>query len=210
MLAQAMSEKVKRGSPIARALLVLGCALLVPIVPFVLIGELPGERWLDAGGHDALAVAGLGAGLLALDVLMPIPSSVLGALLGGRLGLALGFAATFAGLCAGSALGYGLGRLLPARFGASEAASAAPSLALVFVSRPAPVFAEAVSIAAGATRAPLRGFAISSALGNAIYASALAADGALLLPQGLAGPGLVLPMLVPVLAFLAFKRWKKS
>ena len=185
-----------------RALLVLLAATLVPLVPYAAVGELPGERWLQASG-DGLAFGATGAGLLALDVLLPIPSSILGALLGGRLGFALGFAWTFAGLCAGHLLGYALGRLLPARF-ASELPRA-PTLAVVFLSRPVPVLAEAVAIAAGVERMPLAPYVASAALGNAVYAGALAANGAALLPDGLTGPGLLLPMAAPVLAYVLWR-----
>jgi len=196
---------IERRPAARRALVVLLAAVLVRLVPFVLIGELPGERWLSHAGGDALGFGAAGAGLLALDVLLPIPSSIVGALLGGRLGFAAGFAWTLAGLCAGHALGYALGRLVPQRF-ASEL-PAAPSLALVFLSRPVPVLAEAVAIAAGVERMPLRWFLASAALGNSVYAGAMAANGAALLPQGLAGPGLILPMSVPVAAYVLW-RWK--
>lgn len=186
-----------------RALLVLALAMLVPIVPFVAIGELPGDRWLSAVGSDAWMFGATGALLLALDLLLPIPSSLIGALLGGRLGLLAGFAFTFVGLCAGHAIGYGLGRLLPERF-ASELPRT-PTLAVVFLSRPLPVLAEAVAIAAGTERMPLLWFAGSAALGNALYALVLAADGATLLPQGLVGPGLILPMALPVAGYVAWR-----
>jgi membrane protein DedA with SNARE-associated domain len=120
----------------------------------------------------------------------------------------LGFASAFAGLCLGSAVGYALGRLWPARLlrELSGELPKAPALALVLLSRPVPVLAEAISLAAGATRVPPAGFAISSALGNALYAAAMAGNGAALLPDGLAGPGLVLPMLVPVVSWLVWMR----
>ncbi len=209
-----MSAKAKRQadvkqSPLRRGLLVLACALLVPLVPFLVVGELPGERWLEAGGPAAPRVAMMGAALLALDVLLPLPSSLIGALLGGRLGFFVGFGATFVGLCGSSAIGLLLGRLVPARLSQAALEQDAPSAALVFLSRPIPVFAEATALAAGATRMPLRLFATASVLGNALYAVALAANGALLLPDGLAGPGLVLPMLVPVAGWLAFRKLGK-
>jgi 3-dehydroquinate synthase len=189
--------------------LVLCCALLVPIVPFAVIGELPGERWLLADTTSSLHFGLTGAGLLALDLILPIPSSILGALLGGRLGLGLGFTFTMLGLCVGQAIGYALARMLPARFTAEL--PAAPSAALVFLTRPVPVFAEAVSLAAGATRMPLHVFAPSLLAGNALYALALAADGAALLPNEglLSGPGLVLPMLLPVASYFAYRRWQR-
>jgi 3-dehydroquinate synthase len=190
-------------SSLWRAFGVLSAAMLVPIVPFIIVGELPGERWLEASGAGSVGFGMLGAALLALDVLLPIPSSIVGAMLGGRLGFAAGFSWAFLGLCSGQLAGYALGRLLPARW-ASELAEA-PSLALTFLSRPVPVLAEAVSIAAGVERVRFTHFMAAGALGNAFYAAAMAGDGAALLPQGVLGPGLILPMLLPVLAYLLWK-----
>lgn len=190
-----------------RVLLVIGCAVLVPIVPFAIIGELPGQRWLEAQGDDALSIGAAGAALLAMDVLLPVPSSILGALLGGRLGFVLGALWAGLGLMAGSALGYAVGRLWPARFadGMRELTEQAPALFVIALSRPVPVLAEAISIAAGVTRVPPPRFALASLIGNAAYAAAMAGNGAMLLPEGLAGPGLVLPMLVPVVAWAIWR-----
>lgn len=190
---------------IRRASLVLFCALLLPIIPYAVIGELPGELWLASSGTGAWSFGAMGALLLASDLLLPIPSSVIGTLLGGRLGLGLGFAFTWVGLCSGQLLGYALGRLWPQRH--STELKHPSSLALVFITRPVPVFAEAIAVAAGATRMPFAEYAVSLTLGNALYAVALAGNGALLMPQGLAGPGLVLPMALPVLAYFAYRRW---
>ena len=186
-----------------RVLLVIGCAVLVPIVPFVVIGELPGQRWLQAQGDHALSIGLVGAALLAMDVILPVPSSILGALLGGRLGFVLGSLWAALGLMMGSALGYALGRLWPTRFADDlrEVTGQAPALAVIALSRPVPVLAEAISIAAGVTRVPPLRFALASSIGNGLYAVAMAGNGAMLLPEGLAGPGLVLPMLVPVAAW---------
>jgi len=195
-----------------RVMLVVGCAVLVPIVPFAVIGELPGQRWLQAQGEHALSIGAVGAALLAMDVLLPIPSSLLGALLGGRLGFWLGFAWSLLGLSAGSALGYALGRLWPTRFADElrEATAAAPATAVVLLNRPVPVLAEAISLSAGVTRMSALRFAIASTAGNVLYAAAMAGNGAALLPQGLAGPGLVLPMLVPVGAWLIWRARSRS
>lgn len=191
-------------SPNKRALLVIACALLVPIVPFVVIGEMPGERWLNSAGGDRWRFGATGAGLLALDLLLPIPSSIIGALLGGRLGFWAGGAWTFVGLAIGHSIGYALGRLTPARW--ASQLPAAPSWIAVLLSRPVPVFAEALALAAGAERMPLAAFLGSAALGDLIYAAALAADGAALLPEGTWGVGLILPMLLPVAGYLAWRK----
>ena len=74
----------------------------IPIVPFVVIGELPGERWLSATDGSALVFAFTGGGLLTLDVLLPIPSSIVIALMGGRLGFYAGWFSAWLGLTAGN------------------------------------------------------------------------------------------------------------
>jgi len=134
--------------------------------------------------------------------LLPIPSSIVGALLGGRLGFWAGAGWALLGLLTGHCVGYGLGRMTPARW-ASELPHA-PSWIAILLSRPIPVFAEA--LAAGAERIPLAAFVSSAALGDAIYAAVLAADGAALLPDGTWGAGLALPMMLPVLGYLAWRR----
>jgi uncharacterized membrane protein YdjX (TVP38/TMEM64 family) len=196
-----MTEKV-------RGALVILIALLIPILPFVVIGELPGERWLSAVDQDALLFGLTGAGLLAADVLLPIPSSIMGTMLGARLGFLTGLGWCWVGLMLGNLLGYLTGRLLLSRFG--DRLPQAPTLMVLFLSRPVPVFAEAVTFTAGAERMPLRHFAAAAGSGNLVYALALTGNGAALLPDALAGPGLILPMLLPVFAWLAWRWWQRA
>lgn len=182
---------------------VLLLASLVPLVPFLIIGELPGERWLPGRDQGALPFGAAGAAVLALDIVIPIPSSIVAALLGARLGLGWGFVSALLGLSVGHALGYGIGVLVPAR-----ARSELPVLSffpLVVLTRPVPVLAEAVAIGAGALRVPFARFALPMLLGDALYAGVMAANGALLLPDSLVGPGLILPAIVPVIGWFAFR-----
>ena len=215
-------------TPTKRTLLVLVCALLVPIVPFVTIGELPGERWLNSAGSDSVRFGITGAGLLALDLVLPIPSSIIGALLGGRLGFVAGGLWCFLGLFVGHCIGYALGRLTPLRWTSaalgphaadtthhrSHAAEGVGRRGATWIalclSRPIPVFAEALALAAGAERMRLSAFVGSVAIGDAIYAAALAADGAALLPEGTWGIGLILPMLLPVIGYLAWRKLARA
>jgi len=187
-----------------RTLLII-IALLIPIVPFVVIGELPGEKWLSASGDDSLLFGLTGGGLLAVDVLLPIPSSIVGTLLGARLGFLPGFLWGWGGLVLGNLVGYLAGRLLLACLGRDLPET--PTLLILFISRPVPVLAEAVTFAAGAGRMSLGHFLVTCGIGNAIYALALAGNGAALIPDAMLGPGLVLPMLLPVVAWSIW-RWK--
>lgn len=187
-----------------RQFLAIIVALLVPILPFAIIGEMPGEKWLSATDENAWLFGLTGGGLLVGDILLPLPSSIIGTLLGARLGLAPGFAIALAGLTAGHAAGYFLGRLALRRVGADL--PEVPTLLIVFLSRPVPVLAEAVAIAAGASRMPFAHYLGVAFAGNVIYAAVLAANGAMLLPDALLGPGLFIPMLLPVIAW-ALWRW---
>lgn len=191
-----------------KAALIIAAALCVPVLPFLVIGELPGERWLSASDGNATLFAFTGALLLAVDVLLPIPSSLVGTMLGARLGFWPGFAASFAGLMTGQLAVYALSRgLLRRRVGALPAA---PTLAALFLSRPVPVLAEALAIAAGAARLRWPQFLLACGGGNVVYAAALALNGAQILSGDLLGPGLLLPMALPVAGWLIWRKLRRA
>lgn len=188
----------------ARLTTIIIVSMMIPLLPFIVIGELPGERWLSQNDHNALLFAATGSGLLAVDVLLPVPSSIVGTALGARLGFSMGVLWCWSGLMLGNLVGYALGQLLPHRF-ASELPEV-PSEAVLFLSRPVPVLAEAATLVAGANRLGLRPFLSATAIGNAVYAAVLCASAALWLPGNWAGPALALPMLLPVAAWLLWRR----
>lgn len=199
-----MPEKITRPS------LVIITALLIPILPFVIIGELPGEKWLSSADDNALLFALTGSGLLFIDIFLPIPSSIVGTLLGARLGFWAGFLSIWAGLMAGNILGYSLARFAMSRFQSwLPEFPARTSLVLVFLSRPVPVVAEAMALTAGATRVAVLPYLSACAAGNAFYALVLAANGATFIPDAWVGPGLIVPMLLPVAAWLAWRQLAK-
>lgn len=186
-----------------RLVVIIILALLVPIVPFAITGELPGDRWLQAYDTDSLLFGAVGAGLLCSDILLPVPSSIIGTLLGARLGFLAGFCWTFLGLMAGSLIGYFAGRvMLPS---IADSVENAPGSLIVLLSRPVPVLAESVAIAAGAARLGVVPLVVASAVGNAVYAGVLAAAGAALLPEGHIVTGLAIAMLLPVVAWAAWR-----
>jgi uncharacterized membrane protein YdjX (TVP38/TMEM64 family) len=187
-----------------RLFLVILLAILIPIVPFAVIGELPGEHWLSATDENALLFGLTGMGLLASDVLLPIPSSIVGTMLGARLGFLPGWAWCWSGLIIGNSIGYLTGRLLLSRF--APEIPTTPTLLVLFSSRPVPVLAEAVTFTAGAEKMGFFPFLWVSTAGNGIYSLALTGNGAALLPDATTGPGLILPMLLPVAAWLSW-RW---
>jgi len=191
-----------------KILLLIAVVLLIPIVPYLVIGELPGEQWLSATDSSALVFALTGGGLLTLDVILPIPSSVVIALMGGRLGFFAGFVSAWLGLTIGNMIGYGVGRLWPQKLVPDFSES--PTLIMLILSRPVPILAEAVAIAAGATRIRVIHMFTTCAVGNLIYAGILAANGAALLAADLTGPGIILPLFVPVIGWLLWRWWVRK
>lgn len=179
----------------------------VPLVPFALVGELPSHVWLAATDGHAVQIGSFGALLLAADLLLPIPSSVVGALLGARLGPALGFTFCLAGLICGHSLGYALGRLWPARWAPRHAPRTSPWI--VLLSRPIPVVAEAAALSAGAARMPWQRFFLACITGDALYAFALVASGAHFLPKGAWAPALLAPIGIPVAGTLLWRRFSR-
>ena len=190
-----------------RTALVIAAAVCFSSLPFLLVGELPGERWLSANDGHAMRFALAGAALLAADVLLPIPSSIVGTMLGARLGFGVGLAATFAGLMTGQSAAYFVSRALLRK--RHVVLPAAPTLAAMFLSRPVPVLAEAVVPCAGAARLDWPQFLLACGCGNLLYAGALALNGAQLVPDAPIGPGLLLPMLLPLAAWLIWRRLRR-
>ena len=189
-----------------RIALIVTTAVCVSSLPFLLVGELPGERWLWANDDHAMQFALVAAALLAADVMLPIPSSVVGTMLSARLGFGVGLLAVFVGLMAGQSTAYlvSLG-LLRER---SVPLPVAPLLAVVFVSRPVPVLAEAVVLSAGVARMNWSKFMLACGSGNLIYGGVLALNGSQWMSGTLIGPGLLLPMFLPVAAWLSWRRMR--
>ena len=144
-----------------------GAALLgVVLVPFALWGDrldTAAPHWLRL--PDArFALAAIGVALLVVDVVLPIPSSVVAMGLCLSLGPVWGASAVAIGCLLAFALGYGLGRLLPeARLRAwigpvlwDRAREHARGHALwwIVAARPLPVLAEISALMAGVFRVP--------------------------------------------------------
>lgn len=166
--------------------IVIAVLLAAILIPFALWGESL-EQWVDAAGWmqmNPALVALTGAALLAADIVLPLPSSVIGTMLGTILGGWLGTLAGAIGLTVGCVLGYGIGRTVggPAarRFiGVDTSARAAAwleryGIVALVVCRAIPVLAEASIVMAGALRLPPAKIFVATTLSNigisAVYA----------------------------------------
>ena len=178
-------------NPLWRWSLLSLALLLTIIVPFLLF-EQQITAWSEAVLHEggsSWAVAAALVGLLASDILLPIPSSFVATASGYLFGIWWGTLATWAGLMAGTMVGYALGlrygRAVALRFvGESELQRVAAARerfgdATIVALRAVPVLAEASVVLAGLSTMPLDRFVLLTALANLGIAVTYAAVGAL-------------------------------
>lgn len=157
------------------------------LVPFFLWGETI-DSWTRAfvesraGWWTTAAVLG---GLLALDIVLPIPSSLVSTAAGALLGFPGGLAISALGMTLACLAGYYLGLRTPAERAlgqrdldrAREFRDRYGDWALI-LSRPVPVLAEASVFLAGLVRSPLRRVLTITALANLGISAVYAATGA--------------------------------
>lgn len=151
------------------------------LIPFFLFGDSM-EAWARATLHTASArwlVAAAVGGLLALDIFLPVPSSLVSTAAGALLGFWGGLATSWIGMCLGCALGYALGGSLPApeRDRMQQAWTRYGDWALILF-RSVPVLAEASVFFAGLSRMPRARFAALIAVSNFAISAVYAATGA--------------------------------
>jgi membrane protein DedA with SNARE-associated domain len=195
--------------------------LALIIIPFVLFEDRfnaaadallrrDASRW-----YTATAVAGL----LAADVFLPIPSSIVAAASGVALGFARGALAVWIGMTLSCGLGYAFGAraanaatrfigdagMARARFLASRYGDYA-----LVLCRPVPVLAEASVIFAGIVRRPIGRFASLTSWANAGVAMGYAAIGAYSMRVDSFLLAFLGAMVVPAIAMLAGRVWLRA
>jgi uncharacterized membrane protein YdjX (TVP38/TMEM64 family) len=168
------------------------CGLLLAaiLVPFFLFGES-----LEAAAHLFLEahppdwqVALVLSGLLAGDIVLPVPSSLVSTAAGALLGFWGGTAASWAGMMVASGLGYQIGaragesalRRMAGESAVARLAGLAASHGHWFLLafRAVPVLAETSVVFAGASHMSRRGFFTTAALANLGISATYAAIGA--------------------------------
>lgn len=185
--------------------------LALILFPFFLFGPEMEARSaaLAAAGPGAIGYGG--AALLALDIVLPVPSSLLATAIGAALGPWLGTLVNAAGLTLGCAAGLLLGRsgsplarriLGGALFGRFAAASARHGIVFILVCRAVPVLGEASIVAAGAGRTPFAPALAAAAAANLVIGAVYAFAGAA--PLALAA---ALAIGIPVAAGLGAWLW---
>ncbi len=200
---------------LVKPLLLIAAALAVPIVPFLILGdglESRVEGWLGETLRPG-QIAALVVALLAVDIFLPIPSSVVSTLAGNALGFWPATGASWLGMMLGSAAAFALarafGRPLAARLSGEAELARMDRLAdrfgplVLVLARPVPVLAEASVLLFGTTRLAWRRFLLPVGATNLGIAASYAALGQRVeLPVALAAS-----IAIPVLAALLARRW---
>lgn len=197
---------------LVRQLLLIAAVLAIPIVPFLVFGEKLEARitsWLSAElspGTVAIAVIGV----LASDILLPVPSSVVSTIAGRVLGFWGGAGASWCGMTAGAVIAFWLvrvfGRPLARWLSSDQELARTDALAarwgvfLLVLTRPIPVLAEASVLLMGTTRLAWWQFLVAVGLSNIGIAAAYAALGDhVQLPIAIAA-SIALPLLAAAIA----------
>jgi len=172
-----------------RTLPLMCVVLLVPIVPFLFVGGHLSDwlRGLAENPPEPVATFALIVGLLATDILLPVPSSVISTLSGWQLGWFWGTLATWLGMNLGAIIGFALAR----RYGKTFAlyfsrgrdlerirkVSDRYGPVVLVLTRAMPVFAEASVLMAGIHQLAWRRFIPAIMGSNLAIAIAYAAFG---------------------------------
>jgi uncharacterized membrane protein YdjX (TVP38/TMEM64 family) len=201
-----------------RWVILIGLMFALIIIPF-LIFEKQFEAlgtWLAEGHASGWLSATTIAALLALDVFLPVPSSIVSTGAGVLLGFWRGAAVIWLGMTVGCALGYAFGakaagaaRRLVGEDGlarANQIMDRHGNWALV-VCRPIPVLAESSVVFAGLVRSPLRPFVWMTTLSNLGIALAYAAVGAFSMEIQSFLLTFAAALALPGVAMLAGRRW---
>jgi len=199
-----------------RPLLIIALALLVPIVPFLVFGDALDAKIAEAldPPPSALVIAALTVGILASDILLPVPSSLVSTIAGAQLGIASGTAASWLGMTLGAVLGFCLarfcGRGLVAWFCKPDDVARLDLLGerygsgMLIMTRALPILAEAAVLLVGVARMRFGRFFLIVALGNLGIALVYSVLGQVARSQGelpiAMGVSIALPLLATTIA----------
>lgn len=193
--------------------------LAAPIVPAVVYGEAF-ANWAEAWRNDPPALWLLAVavtGVLALDIVLPVPSGPLTTLAGAQLGWLLATLVAWVGMMIGATAAFAatrrFGPTLVHRLASANdrrhlgGASGAGWVWLLLATRPVPVLAEATVLMAGLAGASWRQFLLATGGGSLLVAGVYAAVGRWAAMSNQVVPALIATSLVPVALGMATRAW---
>lgn len=196
---------------------VIGSKLLIENV-FGFSFEPWARSWMADAGVSGAAVV---IGLLAVDIFIPVPSSIIMVLSGAAFGVVWGSLLAFVGSIGGEWLGFELARRygtsLSARFIGDEAERrrmndllVTHGAAAIAVTRALPVVMETMSIVAGLSPMRRRTFLIASAIGTAPIVVVYAYAGAMSRETGSLVPAIVILIAVAAAGWVWYRAIRKG
>jgi uncharacterized membrane protein YdjX (TVP38/TMEM64 family) len=207
---------------ILRPAMLMCLVLLIPILPFLLFGEEL-EAWIETWTESKVSretAAALVVGILATDILLPVPSSVVSTWGGQVLGTMTGTLTSWLGMTAGAVLGFALARLLgyrfAKRFSRPEELERVDRLCqrwgpmTLVLARGVPVLAEASVLLMGVHKLGWHRFIWPVVLSNLGIALAYSAFGDIGKRQGWLALTLAVAMGLPVVLLMIARRWFES
>lgn len=207
------------GAAAGKWLLVVGIVLAAILVPFFLFGEQI-EGWTqgftERAANRPFRAAAVLSGLLATDIVFPIPSSLASTAAGLLLGFAGGTATSMAGMTVSCAAGFLIGRRcgqpVISRFMGAGELERLSRLSdrfgswVIVISRPVPVLAEASTVFAGMSDMRSGRFFLLSGLSNLAVSAVYAGVGAFSAEVNSFLIAFAFSMLVPGAAMLLGRR----
>ena len=207
--------------PALRAALLLIVLFAIPTLPFLWLGESFEQSLLQAlrePASPAITSAWV-AGLLAADMVLPVPSSAVITYAGGVLGMIRGTLVSWIGLSAGAAVGFALARVfgeaVARRFSESQDVERMGQFvrrhgpAALVLTRALPILAEACVLLLGAGRLNWRRFLPAMLVSNLLLSATYAACGAYFHNSQAFPLAIVISGAIPLLAALIVRRrWK--
>ena len=197
----------------------IALALAVPIVAFLTFGNVLEARisgWLDPPPSSSVIIA-LTVAVLASDILLPVPSSLVSTMAGAQLGIIVATLASWLGMTLGAMLGFQLartcGRPLAARLSSPDDLDRMDRLAerygasILIISRALPVLAEAAVLLMGLTQLRWRQFLPAVMLSNLGIAFVYSVLGHLASDRGELPLALGASIALPLLATTIARRW---
>jgi len=188
--------------------------ILVPFFLFASATEAFTGKLLGSGGHLWL-LASAGIALLALDVFLPVPSSIVSTIAGGLFGFASGAVVSFIGMTISCALGWYFGlrvgrpsadlMLGTREYDRLQRFFRRYGMFAIVVCRPVPVAAEASIILAGASGAGFARTIAAAGLSNLGISAVYAAVGAYAWTEASFLFAFLGAVLVPLLAMLIYR-----
>lgn len=206
-------------SSLLRSALLIGVVLLVPILPFLVFGSQFTAWFVDWSKQPASAplTAAAVVTLLATDIFLPVPSSLVSTLGGWRLGWWAGTLASWVGMSLGAIIGYTLarrwGRRFALWFSRGEELDRMAKLSrqygpiVLVMTRGVPVLAEASVLLMGIHRLGWMRFLPATLLSNLGIALAYSAFGTFAEQHGWLPLALGVSIGLPVLLAAIVERW---